>query len=74
MKMDAEVPVETFNTRHGSFPKPIQSAYQEKIPARNAVYAHAQDFAASDKLLLPILKAFIPPPLINQQTIGFHMF
>jgi hypothetical protein len=29
-------------------------------PARNAIYANAQDFAASDELLLAILKAFIP--------------
>jgi hypothetical protein len=52
----------------------LQSAYEEKIPARNAIYAHAQDFAASDKLLLAILKAFIPQPLNKQQTIGFHVF
>jgi hypothetical protein len=37
----------------------LLSAYQEKTPARNAMYAHAQDFAASDELLLAILKAFI---------------
>jgi hypothetical protein len=30
----------------------VLSAYQEKIPARDAIYAHAQDFAASDELLL----------------------
>jgi hypothetical protein len=52
----------------------ILSAYQEKIPARNAIYAHAQDFAASDELLLAILKAFIPQPLNKQRTIGFHVF
>jgi hypothetical protein len=52
----------------------IQSAYQEKIPARNAIYAHAQDFLAGDELLLAILKAFIPQPLNKQQTIGFHVF
>jgi hypothetical protein len=51
----------------------LQSAYEEKIPARNAIYAHAQDFAASDELLLAILKAFIPQPLNKQQTIGFHV-
>jgi hypothetical protein len=51
----------------------LLSAYQEKIPARNAIYAHAQDFAASDELLLAILKAFIPQ-LNKQQTIGFHVF
>jgi hypothetical protein len=38
----------------------VLSAYQEKIPARNAIYAHAQDFSARDELLLAILKAFIP--------------
>jgi hypothetical protein len=38
----------------------LLSAYQEKIPARNAIYAHAQDFSAGDELLLAILKAFIP--------------
>jgi hypothetical protein len=45
--------------------------YQEKIPARNAINAHAQDFAASDELLLAILKAFIPQPLNKQRTSGF---
>jgi hypothetical protein len=43
----------------------ILSAYKENIPARNGIYAHAQDFAASDELLLAILKAFIPQPLNN---------
>jgi hypothetical protein len=52
----------------------IQSAHQEKIPARNAIYEHAQDFSAGDELLLAILKAFIPLPLNKQQTIGFHVF
>jgi hypothetical protein len=52
----------------------LQPAYQEKIPARNAIYTHAQDFAASDELLLAILKAFIPLPLNKQQKIGFHLF
>jgi hypothetical protein len=52
----------------------LLSAYQEKIPARNAISAHAQDFSAGDELLLAILKAFIPLPLNKQQTIGFHVF
>jgi hypothetical protein len=47
---------------------------KKKIPASNAIYAHAQDFSASDELLLAILKAFIPLPLNTQQTIGFHVF
>jgi hypothetical protein len=34
----------------------VLSAYQEKIPARNAIYAHAQDFSAGDELLLAIMK------------------
>jgi hypothetical protein len=51
----------------------ILSAYQEKIPARKAIYTHAQDFAASEELLT-ILKVFIPQPLNKQQTIGFHVF
>jgi hypothetical protein len=38
------------------------------------MYAHAQDFAASDELLLAILKAFIPQLLNKQQTVGFHVF
>jgi hypothetical protein len=38
----------------------ILSAYQEKMPARNVRNAI---FAASDELLLVILKAFIPQPL-----------
>jgi hypothetical protein len=40
----------------------VLSAYQEKIPARNArnvIYAHVQDFMAIDELLLAILKAFV---------------
>jgi hypothetical protein len=52
----------------------VQSAYQEKIPATNAIYAHAQDFSAGDELLLAILKAFIPQPLTKQQTKVFHVF
>jgi hypothetical protein len=52
----------------------VLSACQEKIPATNATYAHAQDFAASDELLLAILKAFIPQPLNKQQTVGFRVF
>jgi hypothetical protein len=52
----------------------LLSAYQEKIPPRNAIYAHAQDFAASDELLLAILKAFSPQPLNKQRTIGYHVF
>jgi hypothetical protein len=35
------------------------------------MYAHAQDFAASDELLLAILKVFIPQPLNKQQTKYF---
>jgi hypothetical protein len=46
----------------------VLSAYQEKIAARNAIYAHAQDFAASDELLLAILKEFIPQPVNEQQA------
>jgi hypothetical protein len=49
------------------------SAYQEKIPSRNAIYVHAQDFIASDELLLAILKAFIPQQLNKQRTTGFHV-
>jgi hypothetical protein len=44
----------------------ILFAYQEKIPARNAIYSHAQDLSAGDELLLVILKAFIPQPLNKQ--------
>jgi hypothetical protein len=44
----------------------LLSAYQEKVPDRNAVYAHAQDFSAGDELLLVILKAFIPQTLNKQ--------
>jgi hypothetical protein len=46
----------------------ILSAYREKIHARNAIYAHAQDFSAGDELLLAILKAFIPVTLNKQQA------
>jgi hypothetical protein len=45
----------------------VLSVYQEKSPARNAIYAHAQDFSAGDELLLAILKAFIPQ-LLNKTT------
>jgi hypothetical protein len=31
---------------------------REKIPARNSIYAHAQDYALSDELVVAILKAF----------------
>jgi hypothetical protein len=51
----------------------VLSTYQKKIPARNAIYVHAQDFAASDELLLAILKAFIPQ-LLNKQQTFFHVF
>jgi hypothetical protein len=34
----------------------IQSTHHEKIPAMNFIYAHAQDFAMSDELLLATLK------------------
>jgi hypothetical protein len=44
------------------------------MPARNAIYAHAQDFAAGDVLLQAILKTFIPQPLNKQQTKVFHVF
>jgi hypothetical protein len=44
----------------------LLSAYQEKIPAGNAIYAHAQDYLADDELLLAILKAIIPQPLNRQ--------
>jgi len=33
----------------------ISPADQEIIPARNAVYAHAQDFVRNEDLLLPIV-------------------
>jgi hypothetical protein len=52
----------------------LLSAYQEKIPARNEIYAHAQDFAVGDVLLQAILKAFIPQPLNKQQTKVFQAF
>jgi hypothetical protein len=41
----------------------LLSALHEKVPARsvrNAIYAHSQDVAASDGLLLANLKTFIP--------------
>jgi hypothetical protein len=55
----------------------VLSAFHEKVPARNArnaIYAHAQDVAASEELLLAILKTFIPQSLNKQQTIGFRVF
>jgi hypothetical protein len=44
------------------------------IPSRNSVYAHAQDFATSNELLLAILKVSVPSQMNKQQTAGFHMF
>jgi hypothetical protein len=52
----------------------VLSAFNEKVPARNAIYAHAQNVAASDELLLAILKTFIPQSPNKQQTIGFRVF
>jgi hypothetical protein len=49
----------------------VPCAYQEKNPARNVIYAHAQDFAASDELLLAILKAFIPQLLKHNRQQAF---
>ena len=43
---------------------------QEKIPVRYAMDAHAQDFLANDKLLIPILKAFVPRQLNVQCTLS----
>jgi hypothetical protein len=45
----------------------------EIIHARNSIYAHAQDFAVSDELLLAIPKTFVPQ-VNKQQAIGFHVF
>jgi hypothetical protein len=41
---------------------------EDKIPKGNSIYAHAQDFALSDELLLAIIKEFVPQPLHRQQT------
>jgi len=48
----------------------VLSTDQEKIPARNSIYAHAQDFAESDVLLL----AFVLQPLNKHHTVVFHVF
>jgi hypothetical protein len=50
------------------------STGQEKIPTRNSIYVPAQGVTVSDELLLAILKAFVPQPLNEQQTKGFHGF
>jgi hypothetical protein len=68
------IPWKKLYSRKPSHENSVLSAYQEKIPARNAIYAHAQDFAARYELLLAILKAFVPLPLNKQQTIGFRVF
>jgi hypothetical protein len=39
----------------------------------NSIYAHAQDFAMADELLLAVLKAFILQ-VNKQQATGFHIF
>jgi hypothetical protein len=46
----------------------------KKIPARNSIYAHEQDFAMCDELLLAIMKAFIPQEVNEQQAKRFHVF
>jgi hypothetical protein len=61
-------PPRFLRSKNCSVPQYVQSAYQEKFPAWNAIYAHAQDFSAGDELLLAILKAFIPLPLNKQQA------
>jgi hypothetical protein len=43
--------------------KGLQSTNQEKIPTKNSIYAHAQDFSVNDELLLAIVKALVPEPL-----------
>jgi hypothetical protein len=43
----------------------VQSTDHEKIRARCSMYAHVQDFAMRDELLLAILKAFV---LQSEQT------
>jgi hypothetical protein len=40
-------------------PSWVLSTSHEKIPDRNLVYWHVQDFAMNDKLLLAILKEFV---------------
>jgi hypothetical protein len=57
-----------FLTQNGS----VLSTSQKKIPTWNSIYV--QGCAVSDELLLAILKAFIPQPLNEQQTIGVHVF
>jgi hypothetical protein len=39
----------------------------------NSIYAHAQDFALSDDLLLAILKASVPQ-VNKQHAMGFDVF
>jgi hypothetical protein len=48
----------------------LHSTDHEKIPARNSIYAHGQDFAMSDDLLLAILKALFSCSLwtVNLET------
>ena len=41
---------------------------------RMQVDAHAQDFVASDELLLHMLKVFVPRPLNVKAPIYFHVF
>jgi hypothetical protein len=48
----------------------VQFAFQVKVPARNSIYMHPQDFTVSDELILTILKAFVPQPLNKQQRMG----
>jgi hypothetical protein len=52
----------------------LLSTSRKKIALGISTCAHAQDFAASDKLLLAILKAFVLHPLNKQQAICFRVF
>jgi hypothetical protein len=46
----------------------------EKMPVWNSIPMHMQDFSVGDKVLLAILKVFVPQPLNKQQTIRFYVF
>jgi hypothetical protein len=66
---DFPVPTANLTTHFGELTENVQSIDHDKIHARNSIYAHAQDFAMNDELLLAILKAFIPQQVNKQHTI-----
>jgi hypothetical protein len=67
-------PFHHFSRLTVTFPKlaVILRPLYEEVPGRHSIYAHAQDFAMSDELLLAMPKAFVPQQLNKQHTVLLH--